>query len=109
VTIDRGFIALNLVIVLAVAWVNFGEARNGFRQWRRIRWWAFGFALVYATSYVILLTGWVDRLHWSKVMIGLSPVVWVAVWLAPAWKSRQIRDRIVAEGIAEIGANRRAA
>ena len=108
-TVDRWFIILNLGIVLAVAWVNFSEARHGFRQWRRIRWWAFGFALVYATSYVILLTGVVDRLEWSKVMIGVSPTVWVAVWLAPAWKSRQIRGRIVAEGIAEIGATRKAA
>jgi hypothetical protein len=107
--IDRAFIILNLGIVCAVAWVNFGEARNGFRQWRRIRWWAFSFALVYACSYLILLTGVVDRLAWSKIMIGVSPAVWVAVWLAPAWKSRQVRGRIVTEGIAHIDATRRAA
>ena len=107
--IDIGFVTLNLLLTLVAVWVNVGEAVNGFGPWRLIRAWTAVFGGVYATSYVILLTGVVDRLAWSHVMIGVSPVVWVAIWIAPAWQSRQIRQRIVAEGIADIGAARKTA
>ena len=107
--VDHAFILLNLALTLVVVWVNVGEAATGFRQWRLIRAWSAVFGGVYAMSYIILLTGVVDRLAWSKVMIGVSPIVWVAVWIAPAWQSRRIRQQIVREGIAELGANRKTA
>ena len=105
--IDHGFIALNILIVMRAIRFNAEEAKVGFREWRAVRFSAVVLASLYLTSYLILLTGVIDRLTWSMTMVGVSPVVWEIVWVWPARRARQVRRRMEAEGIRQIGGQQR--
>ena len=108
-TADLGFILLNLVMVVRAIWVNRREGRHGFREFRWICNWRAGFATLYAVSYLVLLAGVVDRLQWSRIMVGVSPVVWEIVWTRPATMNGAVRRELVDSGVARIEEGQRVA
>lgn len=52
-----------------------------------------GFAVIYLVAYAVLLSGIVDRLEWSKVMVGVSVPVWWIIWPALADAATSLREQ----------------
>lgn len=105
-TLQHALIFANLVLTVWVVKVNLGEAFAGFKE---LRWTRLGvaiFAGIYSCSYLLLLSGAVERLVWSQVMVGVSLPVWFFVWGQPARRQRQLRQRTVNRGVSTLDAAR---
>ena len=106
---DKFFLFLNFLMVLRVILHASIEARDGFSEYRWINLWRAGLGCVYALSYVFVLTGTIDRLLWSQIMVAVSLMMWDIVWTRPVLAMRKLRKELVARGVRRIDQKRKAA
>jgi len=105
-TLDVALVMLNIVLASRASYFNYHEWRHGFKELRWVSGWRTAFAAIYAISYTLLTFFSVDRLLWSRIMIGVSPLVWEFVWVRPAKNSKAIRDAMVTANVTTIQARK---
>ncbi len=104
--VDAIFLLINVVVCSRAVYHNMHDVRHGFREMAWISAWRAVFASVYAFSYLVVIFGFIDRLLWSQIMVGVSPFVWDIVLTKPAKMNRALREAIVDSGIVALEGRR---
>ena len=88
--------SLSFVLAMVAATVRLRESRTG--AWNEFRWVhrTIGIlAAAYSVGYLSVLLGYVDRLTWSRLFIGVSLFAWMVVWIYPPILARRVANEIV--------------
>ena len=86
---------MNACFALVAGVLNIREARHGFQQWAVLRYLTAAYAFFYVLSYGVLLSGVVDRLAWSRFMVGVGTSCWVVVWWGPSLVMKRVVGKLV--------------
>lgn len=105
-TLATILLVVNGALAAVAATANYVEAREGPRQWRAMRVATTVLAALYVVGYAVALAPGVDRAEWSRTMVMLGPSAWVAVWVWPPLRARQLRHRTSIDGIDNIDLER---
>lgn len=94
-TTDLTFLWLNVGCASVAALVNgWAALRPGpFVEWRPLRAAVGVLAAFYAAAYAVLALDVVPLTTWSPFMRGVSPTVWVVVWIGPVALTHRIWRR----------------